>query len=409
MDTHVLEHLKDYENDHDIRALNIPGAVEEAVKAKNALALGLEDMRKWMYGCDFVQKKKDFEPVMKAFKDKLQIVLDLDNCLCNFDNDKVNAEKAEDKSGQRKNRYDKVKLQAKLQGGCPSLFGKFLAARIGDDRVLRTSVGYNAEFNDALDFNRPKMFSSATDGSASSARPSTWHQQLESFVNTNLDVLTEKKEKTIRKLLKEKKDKGKDAATHAFQALDFEPLDHHVGEIEVLKPTADVPPILFVQKNDTIDVRPEGMPLLGAGVFITISMGNACIFALPLNIVADAGARNVKSFLEVASATHSARLRSVTKCPCFVISQGESVWVPFGHAPVIVGLNDAKDPDPEDNFLSYVLHAVLQDSDGADIDADAVNTCLVHIGTGATLAGPKFEATRAGIAKWKAALEKKGD
>ena len=79
----------------------------------------------------------------------------------------------------------------------------------------------------------------------------------------------------------------------------------------------------------------------------------------------------------------------------------------------MVGLRENKDnkasQEPEEDFVSYVVHPVLQAKDHMVGDLDATNMLMAHFMKGVATKHPAFEANEKELKKWKAAVEQTTD
>ena len=140
--------------------------------------------------------------------------------------------------------------------------------------------------------------------------------------------------------------------------------------------------IVHSQEVCKFDVRPTAFPWKGFAGFITQTSGKGGIVVLDRDRVQESAG-------ELATYLGELPKLALQKAPAYFLSPGQSVWIPFGHMPLIVGLSgtsqsgfefmeDARsrkrrgvNEKIQPDFVSYAVTLCLNErfseSDGADV------------------------------------------
>ena len=391
----MTERLKAFEGDADVASLGVEAAIAQAQHAHVSLKTGLDQtVRKWAFGVTLQDKKDEFEHVIKNYQEKFKTLLDFRACLDKLENDARYKEKMAAKVVQRGVRYDRDKMKKFLSKGCPMLVQKMLSSRVDEKtKELATTCCYTAEFADGDNLQRPVMFLAPD-----FEHPSYLHQTLGLYTTINEKGLKEKFNKRVTSI---RDNKGTFAVsvfegTEAFTALDpaatdattFSDIEHQVT-------------LLHVQKVRALVLDFEGAPLMGAPGFITSVVGRLSVIVMPLQNFLDKDPQpSLASFLH---SEQKSDINKTKKVPSFVIDVGESLWVPFGSVPLIVGMSG--DCFGDDEFCAYIFHHVLATGDAQCDDATTKAWVASSMSTFLTKKFKPLQTSRDAISKWKGSLE----
>ena len=337
---------------------------------------------------------------ISAFDEKVGELHEYGFCLSEMDaaRKKEKADKKKEqaetkKKEQRKQRYEKKKVvESLLEAGAPDALAESIGTALGLSGLDSSySAGYSPEFATEQDFAHvAKAFGMIPD-----AAKSYWHNEL---LQSCRSVAKQVGDKAIE--CKEKCDEKE--CTHTVRALNpvssFRPNDPDNKSTLTFQMKHAVPTLMFYQLPWAFDVTLECLPLQGCGGFITIMQGTASITCVQISEIVAAGVDNLGSYL--ASETFE---KFIGKTPTFTLNVEQSIYIPFGTVPIIIGLGDETTCDPL-VFLFTVL------ADETYKKSDEAVRLMVGSSIGLTLAkNPKcLKTVRDQLAEWKKEIENVG-
>ena len=108
--------------------------------------------------------------------------------------------------------------------------------------------------------------------------------------------------------------------------------------------------VFFTQAGWGLSTALDKNPVYGLAHMQTVMMGHAITTIVPLELVhgAERSLESLSEYLEDAS------IEDIQACPHFSLPPGSSVWVPFGHVALTVGV-----PTEEENYVTLQNEYVL--------------------------------------------------
>ena len=390
-DVTLAEAYEPFKDDADVVSFNIPGVIKTALDAR-AQVLDIQmQMKRWKFPCDLEAKKKEIHIYVEAFKQKYDAILDHVDCLRTLRNEYDTTQQDEKVKAKRKSRYEKQKIQKLLRdGSCPEVLTEMICNSVATS--LASSDGHWARQSDIpevtdADFLAPKCL-----GVNPTHKTTHWHEQCTKALNVT-------RTEVDRQALKIKTAVEKKDSTHGSFVLEtasafvFNP----EGADTIFEQTSQLPPILFSQRKYSYDVSIEAWPLQGISLFMTMATGSAFILVVPLHLVI---AEEVTLKAYVADKKNR---NCLLKCLTFRLDVGQSLWVPFGFVPIVIGM-DAGGIESED-FTSFIVHYALNGVYDKQQDAETrmeVSSLTTKVIKKSKLLMPLKEA----ISKWAETLSK---
>ena len=143
-------------------------------------------------------------------------------------------------------------------------------------------------------------------------------------------------------------------ATHGHSALTHAPMQLYNGSSSAdshrFSKSFTMAPILFIQKNFTLDLRPEAWPAPGLGGLLTVMSGTALVWLIPVSDIL----RNATSMKEYIATDHATKEIADDTCFYYTLMPKSAVWVPFGWDAVVIGVSGSAQEQPnEDPSAEY--------------------------------------------------------
>ncbi|CAK0861952.1 unnamed protein product [Prorocentrum cordatum] len=323
-------------DDSEVQCLGIPEVLNKAKGVMGQMKTALDDVTAWKLPCDIPGKRAAVEKTIARFDATFSEMKDYCTALQG-----ALAEQAKrDKKAKRGEKGKKDKMaKAYEDHGTFRCIAALVPAMIyteksaGDDGKPDASVGEPGASTPC----QPFEFECITDGgkidmdSFTKARSfwlkdcSHWHSELRSHAEKNEKLIKEKKERLLPQFADCKGTHVSIVLTKGdqYEKFNFNPKDKEVFTVDPVPPSN-----LVLQRTMVTDVSSQVFPLRGAPHFITVIEG-LIMFVI---VSSEAVGQNIVKYLENGNG------KSLLKAPCFLLKQGQSVWVPFGNAPLVVGI-----------------------------------------------------------------------
>ena len=258
-----------------------------------------------------------------------------------------------------------------------------------------SSTPFSPEFDGTLGF--PRLLSGKDSAAIATSH---WHMQCNSILMQYGDQAAKSFRTLVPKIIK---DKG----THCYMTVSPSPFQLETDEL--IQDTgsdnflgANDPITLFcVQKNHVFDCSVDVVPFPGVSRFLTVTNGSLYALVVPVGDVMAAGG-SIRTLMEAKGTD-----KNIRKLPQFLIPAGTSLFIPFGHEAVVIGIanEDESNDEIDQNWLAYYLTMAFDPQADAKFNVEE----RLHVASQVTqtLARSKktFDGYKSDILKWKKALE----
>jgi hypothetical protein len=234
--------------------------------------------------------------------------------------------------------------------GCPRSLAVCIGKQLEPKNPTETMQFYeSAPFK--MNFEQSQHFSRCCTFNGGAAGDLThWHTELKRYFDDYGRDIAKRTAKGEVKLKTESR-------SHACRALDehtsirVNPIEEKEKFFEI---SLGVSPMLFVAANWAYSVDSECIPLAGLAAFLTCTRGYAWVLLLTVEELQREG----KDLATITQWFDDQEPEALAKMPHVGLSEGDSLWYPFGYVPIVIGLeNDKKSGD----YVAYTVHHVLDE------------------------------------------------
>jgi len=365
----TVQNLHDANQEHpEVKSLPFAAQIEKANSSHQALKDFITDFKKVGVPCIVSEHATKSEELVGTFQEAAKQLSEYQDHIKEIAS-RASKEASKAKKNWRNDRdYIKTTLEKKI---VPSAVARSAATTVQTSLMEPSSIGiqqttYELQFSaegagEKLQevLAQPALISGAED-------KSYLHGAIAKFIAQDRPGIDKKIDKLISQLLA--KDGTHAVATEPHtEAMSWNPAGQNIFDIASGDPVRHIIAVLEVSR---FDLNIEAMPFLGMGMVITGLQGIVfCAVADPTMVQNGGGDFGV--WLKAADSN------VLDQTPATLLKPGESMYVPFGHAPLLLALNKPEEYDqkrkqarskkaPEDGPKHAAIHiALLPDKNDA--------------------------------------------
>lgn len=398
-----LQQLWDeHKSNEEISMLPFTDTIKEADKTYADLEALCTSMKLVTVPCDIKEKEAVVNKGVEAFLNASKQLEEYATLM-----KEILGRAAKNTSGRKKswrNARDYMKLSLE-KTSVPTLISRSASTTMQADLWDPNDMGlpytfYNLQFSIQPD----KVAESLAEPALITSTNCVLHEPLSNFIDNDRAPILKKIDQVIAVLQAQKK-------THAVGTVDAkQPWDWAAAGKDVFDCPGDSysKHVLLVLENSRFDVTPEGFGFMGMSMIVTCITGFLYVSVASPQFVKNAGS-------DWALYISQADSLAFDDIPSFILKEGESAWIPFGHFPCIMSM-----PNPDDVALAkkkarakkcvaedhkYGVASLLLCPNLRDADDKAASTRFLADHMRGGQSWPASLSKHESFVKWKAKLE----